>query len=74
MVDVKDTIKELKQEVASRSQSIHSMIEKSGNQSLQDEFYEFDVSVMNLMSEYDRYVEFLEKQLESSSSKSKTQL
>jgi len=63
MVDVKDTIKELKQEVASRSQSIHSMIEKSGNQSLRDEFYEFD-----------RYVEFLEKQLESSSSKSKTQL
>lgn len=74
MVDVKDTIKELKQEVASRSQSIHSMIEKSGNQSLQDEFYEFDVSVMNLMSEYDRYVEFLEKQLQSSSSESKTQL
>jgi len=74
MVDVKDTIKELKQEVASRSQSIHSMIEKSGNQSLQDEFYEFDVSVMNLMSEYDRYVEFLEKQLQSSSTKSKTQL
>ncbi len=74
MVDVKDTIKELKQELASRSQSIHSMIEKSGNQSMQDEFYEFDVSVMNLMSEYDRYVEFLEKQLQSSSSKSKTQL
>lgn len=74
MVDVKDTIKELKQEVASRSQSIHSMIEKSGNQSLQDEFYEFDVSVMNLMSEYDRYVEYLEKQLQSSSSESKTQL
>lgn len=74
MVDVKDTIKDLKQEVASRSQSIHSMIEKSGNQSLQDEFYEFDVSVMNLMSEYDRYVEFLEKQLQSSSSESKTQL
>lgn len=72
MVDVKDTIKDLKQEVASRSQSIHSMIEKSGNQSLQDEFYEFDVSVMNLMSEYDRYVEFLEKQLQSSSSESKT--
>ena len=72
MVDVKDTIKELKQEVASRSQSIHSMIEKSGNQSLRDEFYEFDVSVMNLMSEYDRYVEFLEKQLQSSSTKSKT--
>lgn len=69
MDQLKDTIKELKQEVAARSQAIHSIVEKSGDRSLQDEFYEFDVSVMNLMSMYDRYVEFLEKQLEQSSQK-----
>jgi len=45
------------------------MIEKLGDKSLQDEFYEFDVSVMNLMSMYYRYVEFLEKQSQSSSQK-----
>ncbi len=63
MLQPKDAIKELKNEVASRSQSIHSMIEKSGDQPLMDEFYEFDVSVMNLMSAYDKYIEFLERQL-----------
>jgi len=56
MIQPKDTVKELKKEVARRSQSIHSMIEKSGDQSLMDEFYEFDVSVMNLMSAYDKYI------------------
>lgn len=69
MVQLKDTIRDLRQEVATRSQAIHSIIEKSGDKPLQDEFYEFDVSVMNLMSMYDRYVEFLEKQSQSSSQK-----
>ncbi len=64
MLQPKDTVNELKKEVATRSQSIHSMIEKSGDQSLMDEFYEFDVSVMNLMSAYDKYVESLESQLQ----------
>ncbi len=63
MLQPKDTVNELKKEVATRSQSIHSTIEKSGDQSLMDEFYEFDVSVMNLMSAYDKYVESLERQL-----------
>ncbi len=64
MFQPKDTVNELKKEVATRSQSIHSMIEKSVDQSLMDEFYEFDVSVMNLMSAYDKYVESLESQLQ----------